>query len=286
MKKNTTPTLQSAEIKQIMHAFFVNAAPLFCCRPSSARDALSEQILNFVLDVFDARSHEKICRQIADATNAMQHLTDGQLLHLNDLSIPGDLVCFFDMKAACMQQPGLPREMALDAGMLQTTVRQAGTTGHTWAIQTGACLNWLENDPWCSHENALRMWKLLAFSGDLFAMRALEYGLRAEGDPEQATMWKDVHRLCETASNQFLTILPTSLTAATSQEAADLAQLIISIRNRLYTSDGRLPLSMLQYAAESRDTFQQKTRTLCADQDGFLLKLVQEQKTDDRQFGF
>ena len=286
MKKDTTFTLQSAEIKQIMDAFFANTAPLFCCRPSCARDALSEQILNFVLDVFDAKCYEEICRQIADATNAMQHLADGQLLHLKDLAIPGDLVCFFDMKASCLQQPSLPKTMALDVGMLQATVRQAGMTGHAWAIRTGACLNWFENDPWCARENALRMWKLLAFSGDLFAMRALEYGLRAQGDPKQAAMWKDVHRFCETANNQFLTILPASLTAATSKEAAELAQLIISIRNRLYTDNGRLPLSMLQYAAESRDTLQQKTRTLCAEHDKFLLKLVQEQKSDSRQFGF
>ena len=72
MKKDTTFTLQSAEIKQIMDAFFANTAPLFCCRPSCARDALSEQILNFVLDVFDAKCYEEICGKIGHPNSSFR----------------------------------------------------------------------------------------------------------------------------------------------------------------------------------------------------------------------
>ena len=286
MKKNTSPLLQSAEIKQLMHAYFTNAAPLFCCRPSSQRDALSRDLLNLVLEVLGAKDQELLCQQIIEATDAMQNVNDNLLLRLNDLAIPGELVCFFDMKAACMQQPGLPQTASLDIAMVHPFIREAGASERAWAIRTGACLNWLEADPWCSKENATRLWKLLAFSGDLFAMRALEYSVRSAGDLQRAAIWKEVHRLCETASNQFLTVLPASLSVTASKESADLAQLIISIRSKVCHGNGCLSMSTLQYAAESPDNLQQKLRMLCGEQNGFQWKLVQEQNRDSRQFGF
>ena len=286
MKHEAMNTLRSAQVKRIMQSFFTNAAPLFCCRANSRRDALCEDLLTLVLEVSGGAQHADTCRYIISQTNALQNAADWPLLYAEELSIAPELLCYFDRKAECLRQPGLDTVGTMDAEMLPDTVRQAGSDGYAWAIRTGACLNWMEADPWCSRENALRMWKILAFSGDLFAMAALEYGLRITGHEAQAQVWQQTRQICEAAGKQFLTILPADMAAQVSKEASEVAQLILSMRGVLRGSKGCLPMSVLQYAAESRDSMAQKLHTLCTGQDGFQLRLIQEQKNDGRQFGF
>ena len=278
--------LRSAQVKRIMHSFFTNAAPLFCCRANSRRDAICEGLLALVLEVCGGTQYAETCRYIISQTNALQNAADWPLLYAEELSIAPELLCYFDRKAECLRQPGLDAVGTMDAEMLPDTVRQSGFDGYAWALRTGACLNWIEADPWCSRENALRMWKILAFSGDLFAMSALEYGLSVTGHEAKAQVWQQTRQICEAAGKQFLTILPADMTAQVSKEASETAQLILSMRSVLRNGNGRLPLSVLQYAAESRDSMAQKLHNLCTGQEGFQLRLIQEQKNDGRQFGF
>ena len=57
MTNERNEILQSAEIKHLMHTFFTVAAPLFACRPSAARDGLSQQMLELVLSVCHGQQH-------------------------------------------------------------------------------------------------------------------------------------------------------------------------------------------------------------------------------------
>ena len=286
MTNERNEILQSAEIKHLMHTFFTLAAPLFACRPSAARDELSQRMLELVLSVCHGQQHAETCRRIMDETDLMRSATDRILLRLEDLPISRELVSYFDMKAACLEQPGLPQANMVDIQLLPETLRQASLNGLAWAIRTGACLNYLQTDGWCNRENAVRMWKTLAFSGDAFAMQALEYAFTQAQQHQQATLWQQTRQLCENAAKQFLTVIPAAMAVTVSPEAAEQTQLILSIRAVLRQTNGYLPLPMLQYAAESGDPLPQKLHNLCAGQDGFQLRLVQERKNEGRQFGF
>ena len=286
MKNERNEILQSAEIKHLMHTFFTLAAPVFYCRPGPEREAISQQLLELVLSVCQGQAHGETCRQLVADTDLMHSAADRILLRLEELPVSRELLSYYDMKAACLEQPGLSQSNIVDIQLLPETLRQSGINGLAWAIRTGACMNYLEADPWCNRENAIRMWKTLAFSGDVFAMRALEYAFTQAQQPQQAALWQQTRQLCENAAKQFLTVIPATMAVTVSGEAAEQAQLILSIRAVLRQTNGYLPLPMLQYAAESADPLQQKLHNLCAGQDGFQLRLVQERKNEGRQFGF
>ena len=87
--------LQSAEIKHLMHTFFTLAAPLFACRPSAARDELSQRMLELVLSVCHGQQHAETCRRIMDETDLMRSATDRILLRLEDLPISREEIADF-----------------------------------------------------------------------------------------------------------------------------------------------------------------------------------------------
>ena len=286
MQENRNPQLQSAAVKQIMNEYFLHAAPLLCCRASSSRTSLLEQLLDLILQICDARQYRPVCAQIMQQTEALETVTDGLLLNMEECTVPQAMKCYFDMKLAAMCQPELPTPTTFDVDMLPERMWCAGASGVTWALRLGACLNWLGVGAGSSRENAVHIWRMLCCTGDHFAMLAMEHALRTLGNTKEAAMWKETRTLCNAARSQFLATIPPVLRATVSPEAANMALLIVSVRSSLRESNGYLPLPMLQYAADSQDPLPQKIRHLCGSQATFQLKLVQEQQDEGKQYGF
>ncbi len=285
MKKKGKLTLRSAQVKQIMGDYFKIAGPLLVCRSSAESQALSDRLLALVLDIYAHQELMPLCTQILRETDTMHNTSDSQLLRTGKLPVSEELLYYFETRAACLRQLDMQLPASFDMDLLLETVRKAGAGGVVWAIRLGACLNWLEVDGWSTGANALRLWKLLAFAGDEFAMRAMAHSLKTMGEPQKAQVWQQVHSLCERAGSQLLVALPPEMLAQVSKEAGDMATLIVSLRGVLWESKDRLPLAMLQYAAEGRDSLQQKLRNLCVGQNVFQLKLLQEQLDGQKPYG-
>ena len=286
MKNTLTLSLENDIVRQCMQTYFFYGAPLLCCRANDRRKQLSDKLLHLILDIYDAGKYYTVCQQIILATDAMHTAADEILLNMSGTPVVDGMKCYFDMKAEALRQPELPVPMTMEADLLPQLVRRSGALGVAWALRMSACLNYLEVDYFSSRANALHIFKMLAYTGDEFAMRAVEYAMHATGDHVHADLWNKARQLFEAADRQFFTIIPPSMLSNANPDAADLALLILSIRTGLQENNGRLSLPMLQYATDSHDHIHEKIRNLCGKQALFQLKLLQQQQSAGKQYGF
>ena len=148
------------------------------------------------------------------------------------------------------------------------------------------CLSWLGLDPESSKEVALRYWKVLAYTGDYFAMEALEYAYTQLKTADQAALWHTVREIFADADRNFTITVPEHHLETAEREAVNIAQVILAVR-RTCTDDGkeRLPVLMLQYAIDSKDELDVKLEKL-SPSNAFHSLLMTPKKPKSRPLGF
>ena len=275
--------LQAPRTRQVMHAYFTHTAALLCCRPNARRSELSRRLLELTLEIYDATELLDLCQQILEQTEIIRTAADARLLDLADGTVPEPLHCFCDMRAAALAQPELPPAMSMDASLLPEVLEQAVMLGHPWALRLSACMNWLESTPPACRENAIRLWRLLSCTGDGFALAALAHGHAALGQPEEGRIWAETAAVFHTARRQ---LRPTASSTDGSKEARERANLILAIHSSLLSNGARLPLAALQYAVDSTDPLPQKIRQLCPNGGQLQLRLLEERRPEQGQYGF
>lgn len=274
--------LSAPQTQQVMDAYFTQTAALYCCRSNTRRSQLSQQLLELILDIYDAVGLLELCRQILEQTEIIGTAADGQLLELAGNTVPEQLHCFCDMKAAALRQPELPPARSMDAALLPQMLEQAVAAGRPWALRLSACLNWLEIGPQACRENAIRFWRMLSCTGDEFALAALAYGYRKMDQPQEGQIWEQTASLFREARQQ---LLPTASRTGGCKEAQQRADLILAIYSSLNHATC-LPLAAVQYAVDSADPLPQKIRQLCPNGGQLQLRLLEEQRPAQGQYGF
>lgn len=275
--------LQSPQIRQVMHAYFTHTTALLCCRPNTRRNELSQRLLELTLEIYDATPLLDLCQRILEQTDVIRTAADAQLLDLAGSAVPEPLHCFCDMRAAALAQPELPPAMSMDATLLPEVLEQSVMLGRPWALRLSACLNWLQIGPQACRENAIRLWRLLSCTGDGFALAALAYSYQALGQPEEGHIWAETARMFHAARQQ---LLPTASQTGGCKEALERANLILAIHSSLLSNGAKLPLAALQYAVDSTDPLPQKIRQLCPNGGQLQLRLLEERRPDQGQYGF
>ncbi len=272
------------ETKQIMATYFKHVGRLLCHKQDTQYQQLSTQILDLMLAVYQREDYRNTCLSILQHTDALQTLGDCAFLNMPCTLIPPEEKCYFDMKAQQLSLLEVRTLLSFDSDILAMNTRKDGTTGDIHALRLDACLNYLGIGPDTSRERALRLWTMLAYTGDDFAMRALIYGYHACGDKTQAALWQEIFRLYNESNRQFA--MPVS-GGATQKTASDTVQVILAMRNCLgRRSDTTLPLPMLQYAVESSDALPVKLRNLYAAANIPHVILIPGGSGSDKHYGF
>ena len=274
------------QLKKLMRRYFINTARLLLWRRNQALEELEHQILDLMLAVQGKPEYRDACRQVLTDTAELQTLADCNVLKLSMGELSVDASSFFDMKADNLKYYQVEETQVFDMDILLMDNRQAVIEGDPGGLRLAACLSWLGLDPESSKEVALRYWKVLAYTGDYFAMEALEYAYTQLKDADQAALWHTVREIFADADRNFTITVPEHYLETAEREAVNIAQVILAVR-RTCTDDGkeRLPVLMLQYAIDSKDELDVKLEKL-SPSNAFHSLLMTPKKPKSRPLGF
>lgn len=288
MKKNEkTNQLNRSQLKDLMQLYFTTTGSLLCWKPDQDFQALEEQVLDLILAIHGKEEYRAACLEIIRETDSLQTVMDCTMLRLAEDVISKDKRHYFEMKAEALREYKVESPATFDLELMVMDNRQDVLEGEQGAIRLGAMLSWLGIDRKSSPEAAIRHWTLLAYTGDYFAMRALEYAFVHKGNRSRAAMWRTVREICEEADRQFTITVPTEYLRKNEGTATDTAQLILAVRSRCAGNEGKkLPIPMLQYVIESQEDLGEKLHNLYADPETYHILLVQQSRLGGKQYGF
>lgn len=258
-------TLDRRMLKKIMRRYFINTARLLLWRRNEALEALERQILDLMLAIQGKPEYRDSCLEVLSDTAQLQTMADCNVLKLNMGRLSVEASTFYDMKADNLKYYEIEETQVFDMDILVMDNRQAVIKGDPGAIRLAALLSWLGLDEDSGPEAALRYWKVIAYTGDYFAMEALEYAYSQRGETEQAALWRAVREIFAEADRNFTIIVPERWLESADKEAVDTAQVILAVRRRCADDDTELlPVLLLQYAIDSTDEVDVKVQNLYA----------------------
>ncbi|MBQ4563053.1 MAG: hypothetical protein IJA58_01070 [Lachnospiraceae bacterium] len=279
--------IDQAELTELMRFYFMTVARLLRWKADERRCALEEKILDLILAIRGKTEYREACMEILDVTNLIQTMTDCAMIKLGGNLIRKDQCGFFELKAEALRAYQVNETMAFDPELMMTNNREAVTAGDTGALRLGAVLAWLGVDREASRETAIRHWQVLAYTGDYFAMQALEHAYRYREDDGNTAKWRKVQEICKAADRQFTFTVPAIYLRKADDEAVDTAQLILAVRSRCAEQKKEmLPLPLLRYAIESTDDLSVKLRNLYAEPAVYHVLLIQQSRIGHKQYGF
>lgn len=276
--------LDRRELKRIMRRYYINTARLLLWRHNEALEELEQQILDLMLAAQGKSEYREACMQVREDLADLQTLADCNVLKLGMGEMSVEASSFFDMKADNLKYYRVQETQVFDMDILLMDNRQAVIEGDPGGLRLAACLSWLGLDSESSQSVALRYWKVLAYTGDYFAMEALEYAYTQLKDMDQAAMWHTIREIFAEADRNFTISVPEHYLETADKEAVNTAQVILAVRRRC-ADDGqeKLPVLLLQYAIDSKEEVEVKLRNLYAEFQ-HLLPLRSQRKT--RPLGF
>lgn len=279
--------LDRRTLKKIMRRYFINTARLLLWRENQALEDLERQILDLMLAVQGKGEYRDACLQVLADTESLQTLADCNVLKLSMGELSVEASSFFDMKADNLKYYQVQETQVFDMDILLMDNRQAVIEGDPGGLRLAACLSWLGLDPESSPEVALRYWKVLAYTGDYFAMEALEYACAQRGDAAQSALWHTVREIFTEADRNFTITVPERYLEIADKEAVNTAQVILAVRRRC-ADDGQenLPVLLLQYAIDSKDELEVKLQNLYAPPQEFQNLLTRNKQRKTRPLGF
>ena len=279
--------LDRALLKKIMRRYFITTGRLLFWRHNEAKAALEEQILDLMLAVQGKQEYKAACLEVLQRTQELQTLADCNVLKLSMGSLSVDQSSYFDMKADNLKYYQVTENQVFDMDILLMDNRQAVIEGDPGGLRLAACLSWLGLDPESSPEVALRYWQVLAYTGDYFAMEALEYAYAQRQEGEKAALWKLVREIFAEADRNFTITVPEHYLAEADKEAVNTAQVILAVRRRC-ADDGQesLPVLLLQYAIDSKEDVEVKLQNLYAPPEAFQAMLTRQTRRPTRPLGF
>lgn len=274
-------------LKKIMRRYFINTARLLLWRENQALEDLERQILDLMLAVQGKGEYRDACLQVLADTESLQTLADCNMLKLSMGELSVEASSFFDMKADNLKYYQIQETQVFDMDILLMDNRQAVIEGDPGGLRLAACLSWLGLDPESSPEVALRYWKVLAYTGDYFAMEALEYACAQRGETAQSALWHTVREIFTEADRNFTITVPEHYLEIADKEAVNTAQVILAVRRRC-ADDGQenLPVLLLQYAIDSKDELEVKLQNLYAPPQEFQNLLTRNKQRKTRPLGF
>lgn len=275
------------DLKQLINCYFNATGRLLFWQRDDAMQVLEDQILELILTVLDKTEYLASCKKLLDDVAPMQTVSDRAVLKLSDSLVSRELVSYFDLKADALQRYEITQNQMFDMDILLMDNRKSVIDGDPGALALGACLSWLGLDPESSPAAAIRYWTVLAYSGDRFAMNALEYAYKAQKDENNAVLWQQIRQIFNETDRMFTITVPAHFLTELREDAVDTAQVILAVRRKC-TDDGQelLPIPLLQYAIDSKEDVATKLQNLYAPPETYHTMLARQAHKENNPVGF
>lgn len=279
--------LDHTELKRIMRLYFTTIGRLLFWQRDEAMQKLEQQVLDLILAIMGKTEYKDACIETLRETAPLQTIVDCAMMKLGDCIIEKEQASFFDMKADMLKHYKIEENQVFDMDILVMDNRQAVIDGDPGALRLGACFSYLGLDSESSVEAAIRYWTVLAYTGDRFAMDALEYAYSQKQDARKSALWHTVKEIFREADSLFTITVPEHFLQEADMDAVNTAQVILAVRRCCADDDKELlPIPLLQYAIDSREDVATKLQNLYAPPETYHTMLARQSRREKKSMGF
>lgn len=267
---------------EIIKAYYNTVGTLLEYSPCRETVAIEREILSLLFAFADRSEQFDGCWENVQKAQRIQTCTDEMLLDAGEIGY--DILS--DIKMQTLSALNISKQKKFDAVLFADTVRERADNGLRADCKLLACMNWLGTAVPQNRHVALKIWSLLAASGDFDATQMLIGGYERLGNTAQAEKWRHVLDILRTEYDSFSPVALRSRYAAYSEEELELANLILFATHKSMSATARkIDRPMLTYLLESGESYASKMRRL-HDDTNYSYLLYIEDRYAGRHFGF
>lgn len=282
MSKSSLTTVQ----KIILKEFYACMPCAMAYKWSEDNRQLAYAILSLLTQIYHEPEALAYCWQVIETAACVQTAEDVSIAGSMKRNYSEDAQTAIDLKSDMLLTYKINILKAFDYDLLREDVKDLAARGVIHACKLWAYMNWTGPERPDDRQVALRYWEMLAVHGDEAAMRALAFAYHALENAEQAQLWDNTRRLCE--SNQTL-LQPLMMLrdAREDKRALELAEIVMCIRSRTATKETVfIDQYMAQYALYSKDTIATKLQKLAAESNFYLVLFNERMNAQKNVIGF
>ncbi len=233
--------------KEILNEYFITIKPFLKYDINEFNEVILEKVLSVygcdLINEYKALINESDCiKTTGDAIVASRNKSND-----NDKR----MVC--EIKSRILNSENIDALEIFDMNTFIVELYDKAFCGDISCLKCFGMLNLLGIGVVKDVETAIRIYRLLGNSGDLFAIKML-VKLYEDLDSEKSIFWKNVYEVLEYVRYRFIFVLDKKISDKYSKEVCDKAQVILCYKNRYNVRDeDNLEVAMLDYMEDCSD---------------------------------
>lgn len=266
----------------ILKAYYDTIETLLEYQPCEETLAVEHEILSLLFDFAGCKEQFARYWEAVKKAQCIQTYTDEVFLNASTM----DYDVLSGIKMQTLAKLNISKQKKFDIFLFTDTVRERANRGRRSDCKLLACMNWLGLFIAQNEQIALKIWSVLAVSGDLDAMQMLIYGYSTTNNNPQAAKWRHIHTIVQTEYKDFSPVALRTKYPSFSEAELELANLIMCIASKAgRNAVQEIDRPMLTYILESSESYASKMRRL-HENTNYCFVLYHEDKYADRHFGF
>ncbi len=269
--------------KMILKEYFDTVSVLLSYKENKTSLRVMRRIFDLLCDVENAEKKKEYLWKAISDTSDVTNIVDCRICE-NETETEWDPA--HEFKFACIKRNEIAFPNTFDEDIVYEQAIDMASAGNASAGKFLAAVSWLGEMCEKNQERAIRIWTRLAFSGDTFVMKMLEYAYGANSEKDKAKYWKNIRNIVETAKGMFVKIVSEKTHPGFEKNTLDCVNLILAVKNRIdRTKKENLDLYMLEYISDVEVPFEKKIEAV-ARIDDFCVLLNVKEKTKENKYGF
>ncbi len=270
--------------RQILLEYFDTVSYIMSYEWNDEFKKIAVGIIGLLADIYGVPDAAEECTEMTEKVANLQTVQDIALMAGDEIASS----VAFTVKASYITANDIRMQRIFDHGIAVMAVKRAAEEGERSACRLWACMNWLGSFPEADRRRAVEVWKTLAASCEISAVKALVYAYGVMGDTAERDMWAAVGEALENASRNFLPLVLPDGNDRCGGRAVMLADLILAAAGRRNTSaeaSRNIDRAMAYYILYCDGLFEEKLARVSSQ--GSFYPLVWEcRRFENSKFGF
>lgn len=279
---------QEVTLNQLLKLFYETIDTTLKYKNDEENQMFVEKIFKSILTIFNQQSLFDQGMKLIKKANCLNTIADANMLNLEDiLSIDEKMV--MELKSELLFSSNISYTKTFNQVEVMELIYEKALSGYQNSCMLLAILNWFGINVTKRPEVAQKIWKMLAYNGNVYAIECLIYSYKTTKDLEAEKKWITIKEIYSKTKDYFMTVIDNDIKENYSKDCILEVEKILCVINRNRHEDSnkkKLNLSLLYYVSNSKQSHQEIINNICNYEcDGYIASL-RENYFKNKQYTF
>lgn len=268
--------------KDVIKEYFETTANLLQYEDCAEKNEIERRVLGFILRCFGECAGEEAYLKAIEETKIVATVKDILLADSILESYSSTEKAVISVKSDVIRDMQISHLKYFDTDIAVLEAEKKASAGYVYSCKLWAFLNYFGEGVSKNRICAYEIWKMLAISGDTFAIKELEMCLRESGNTDEADMWKNTGKIIESSEKTFCPVVSGAIKRMYGKREVDTAEIILCLQGT-FSEKKCIDRSRVYYALNSSDSIETKLKRLSGKENFYC---IMHHETQDSSFGF